>query len=144
MFCLSICLVHHVCAWPCGSEEGVGSPGSGITDGWKHPHGCWDSNPCVLNCWAISPVPAVLPFPEQTAAPSWDCLVPWTWLCQSSNSLKIQFLSRGPPMSHIPQNIQGFKELGKRSFAEVSVWHYREDGGAVTGSGSHHSGSVFT
>ena len=29
-------------------EEGVGSPGTGITDGCEPPCGCWESNPGPL------------------------------------------------------------------------------------------------
>lgn len=40
---LSACLyMHHVCAWcPVRSEGGVGSPQTGVTDGWP-PCGCWE------------------------------------------------------------------------------------------------------
>lgn len=38
--------VNHVYAWwPQRSGEGVGSPGTGVTGGFKLLCGCWDLNP---------------------------------------------------------------------------------------------------
>lgn len=41
--------VHHMCVWfQQRSEEGIGSPGTGATDGCEPPCECWDSNPGPL------------------------------------------------------------------------------------------------
>lgn len=58
--------VHHVYTW-CSRrlEEGIGSMGTGVTDGWEPPHGHWEVNlhrleeqPVIaLDRGAISPAP---------------------------------------------------------------------------------------
>jgi hypothetical protein len=46
MVVLNTCMsVYHLCAWnPRKPEEGIGSPGSIITEGCEQPCGCWESN----------------------------------------------------------------------------------------------------
>ena len=44
--CLSM---YHVCAWCLWwPEEGIGSPGTGVTDSCELPCGCWELNPGPL------------------------------------------------------------------------------------------------
>jgi hypothetical protein len=33
---------HYVCLIPLRSEEGIGSPGTGVIDGCESPCGCWE------------------------------------------------------------------------------------------------------
>lgn len=41
--------VHYMSVWcPRRPEEGIGSPGTGVTDDWESPCGCWESNPVPL------------------------------------------------------------------------------------------------
>lgn len=41
--------VHHMCAWaPRRPDEGVRSPGTGVTGGYEPLHGWWKINPCPL------------------------------------------------------------------------------------------------
>lgn len=46
MIVLSACMtVYYVCGW-CSlwSEEGIGSPGTGVVGGYELPCECWESN----------------------------------------------------------------------------------------------------
>ena len=54
--------MYHMHAWCQRSEEGVGSPGTWVTDGCEPPCRCWEPNQdptSVLNHWAISPAPSI-------------------------------------------------------------------------------------
>lgn len=57
--------VPHICRCSEKPEEGIRSSGAGIADGGRLQCGCWDLNSgplqkqqVLLNCQAISPVPA--------------------------------------------------------------------------------------
>ena len=43
--CILVCHMH---AAPMEAEEGVGSPGTGVTDGYEPPYGCWELNQDLL------------------------------------------------------------------------------------------------
>lgn len=44
--CMSVC---HMQAVPEGARrEGIGSPGTGVTDGYKQPYRCWEPDPRLL------------------------------------------------------------------------------------------------
>ena len=48
-FCLHVCQ-HTMCVQsPKKPEEGAGTPGTGVMDGCKLPHGCWESDPGLLD-----------------------------------------------------------------------------------------------
>lgn len=46
----------YICVWVCAhvwrnlaeAEEGIGSPGTGVTDGYKQPYRCWEPDPRLL------------------------------------------------------------------------------------------------
>lgn len=44
--CMYMCQTHAWCLWK--SEEGIGSPETGVTDGWEAPCGCWEMNTGTL------------------------------------------------------------------------------------------------
>lgn len=51
--CVCVCMlegrrVHHICAVPEEAEEGIGFPGTGVTDSLAPPRGCCDPN---LDLW---------------------------------------------------------------------------------------------
>lgn len=50
--CMYVC-VAHVCLVPLGARRGGWNPGTGITDGWKAPYRCWESNLGFLEEWQM-------------------------------------------------------------------------------------------
>lgn len=63
VFYLHICL-HHLCVWCPGKlEKGIRSSGSGATDGYRLPHGRWESKlgflkaACAFGPFTTSPAP---------------------------------------------------------------------------------------
>ena len=52
--CMYVCMyAHYECAWcPQRLEEGTGSPGTGVTGGFK-PRSSGRTAASALNCWAI-------------------------------------------------------------------------------------------
>ena len=101
--------VHYVpvlCHWR--PEEGIGSPGIGVTDGCELPCGCWELNlrssglaTCVLHHCDISPVPWMLEVKLHVLTFAWQNI----FLTESSLSLSLSsplplglgFLIRGLP-----------------------------------------------
>lgn len=58
--CVAEIMCTHACRSPCGPEENTESPGTGATDGYGPPGGCWETNPVprallttVLQPWAL-------------------------------------------------------------------------------------------
>lgn len=61
---LPICMsVHHVCAW-C-PRKGVGSPGTGVSNGCELPGGCWEPNSGHVEERSVLLIPAHLYCPLQ-------------------------------------------------------------------------------
>lgn len=63
LFVVYVCLLG---MYVCTFAQGVWSLGTGVTDSFKLPCGCWDPNSSVLedktvlNHWAVSPPPVII------------------------------------------------------------------------------------
>ena len=44
--------------WPGRPEEGITSPGTGVTDGCELPYGCWESDPGHLEEQPVAAEPS--------------------------------------------------------------------------------------
>jgi hypothetical protein len=79
---LSVCMPkHHLYAWyPKKPEDGLGFPGTGVTDCCEPPCGCWESNP-------IPPVLSTTKLPLQLIFPSLTLKFDSVFLATTGNKI---------------------------------------------------------